>query len=156
MPNDHSAGPAKLIPKSLLGTSVWWRFCWPSISTISPRNGCCSVETPGTGFGGEHLNADWSVATVVPADLPGVARAQRLSAYQQADETRWLVFVEKDGKQGHRWWLWVFNGEDTVVYVLDPARSHDVPEGHFTAGISIVLMVIGSHRTRRWRLSRQA
>jgi len=65
----------------------------------------------------------------------------RLSAYQQADETRWLVFVEKDGKQGHRWWLWVFNGEDTVVYVLDPARSHDVPEGHFTAGISIVLMV---------------
>jgi len=64
-----------------------------------------------------------------------------LSAYQQADETRWLVFVEKDGKQGHRWWLWVFNGEDTVVYVLDPARSHDVPREHFTAGISIVLMV---------------
>ena len=26
----------------------------------------------------------------------------RLSAYQQADETRWLVFVEKEGKQGHR------------------------------------------------------
>ncbi len=57
------------------------------------------------------------------------------------DETRWLVFVETEGKQGHRWWLWVFNGEDTVVYVLDPYRSHDVPEGHFTAGVRVVLMV---------------
>jgi transposase len=65
----------------------------------------------------------------------------RLSAYQQADETRWLVFVEKEGKQGHRWWLWVFNGEDTSVFVLDPYRSHDVPEGHFTAGVSVLLLV---------------
>jgi transposase len=65
----------------------------------------------------------------------------RLSPYQQADETRWLVFVDKDGKQGHRWWLWVFNGQDTAVFVLDHRRSHDVPEGHFTAGIEIVLMV---------------
>jgi hypothetical protein len=70
-----------------------------------------------------------------------IAERNRLSAYQQADETRWLVFVEKDGKQGYRWWLWVFNGQDTVVFVLDHRRSHDVPEGHFTAGISIVLMV---------------
>jgi transposase len=65
----------------------------------------------------------------------------RLSAYQQADETRWLVFVETAGKKGHRWWLWVFNGVDTVVYVLDPSRSHAVPEGHFSAGVSVVLMV---------------
>jgi len=28
-----------------------------------------------------------------------------------------------------------------VVYVLDPRRSHDVPEGHFTAGVSVVLLV---------------
>ena len=62
----------------------------------------------------------------------------RLSAYQQADETRWLVFVEKEGKQGHRWWLWVFNGEDTSVFVLDPYRSHDAPVGHFTAGVSVI------------------
>ena len=28
-----------------------------------------------------------------------------------------------------------------VVFVLDPYRSHDVPEGHFTAGVCVVLMV---------------
>jgi transposase len=51
------------------------------------------------------------------------------------------VFVDQEGKQGHRWWLWVFLGSDAVVYVLDPRRSHDVPEGHFRAGLSVVLMV---------------
>ena len=49
--------------------------------------------------------------------------------------------MDKDGKQGHRWWLWVFDGEATVVFVADPSRSHDVPEGHFTAGSSVVLLV---------------
>jgi transposase len=35
----------------------------------------------------------------------------------------------------------VFGGEDTVVYLLDHRRSHDVPEGHFSAGVYVVLMV---------------
>jgi transposase len=52
-----------------------------------------------------------------------------------------LVFVEKEGKQGHRWWLWVFAGEDSVVYVLDPSRSHAVPETHLRRDAAGVLMV---------------
>jgi transposase len=63
------------------------------------------------------------------------------SAVHHADETRWLVFVEKQGKNSYRWWLWVFAGEDSVVYVLDPTRSHDVPEGHFPADAEGVLIV---------------
>jgi len=63
------------------------------------------------------------------------------SRYYQADETRWCVFVEKTGKTGHRWWLWLFVGEDTVVYVLDPSRSHDVPQLHFPDDVEGVLMV---------------
>jgi len=64
----------------------------------------------------------------------------RASSLCQADETRWQVFVDSEGKISHRWWLWVFLGEDTVVYRLDPTRSHDVPEGHF-ADAACVLMV---------------
>jgi transposase len=63
------------------------------------------------------------------------------SAVHHADETRWLVFVEKQGKSSYRWWLWVFAGEDSVVYVLDPSRSHDVPEGHFPADAQGILIV---------------
>ena len=63
------------------------------------------------------------------------------SAYFQADETRWRVFVEKAGKTGHLWWLWLFAGEDAVVYVLDPSRSHDVPQSHFPDDVQGVMMV---------------
>ena len=63
------------------------------------------------------------------------------SAYFQADETRWKVFAEKAGKTGHLWWLWLFAGEDTVVYVLDPSRSHDVPQSHFPDDVQGVMMV---------------
>jgi len=56
-----------------------------------------------------------------------------LSKYAQADETRWPVFIVQEGKTGHCWWLWIFLGEDTVVFRLDPHRSHDVPESHFAA-----------------------
>ena len=63
------------------------------------------------------------------------------SAYFQADETRWKVFVEKAGKTGHLWWLWLFAGEDSVVYVLDPSRSHDVPQSHFPDDVQGVMMV---------------
>jgi transposase len=52
-----------------------------------------------------------------------------------------MVFIDQEGKTGHRWWLWVFLGEDTVVFRLDPSRSHEVPEGHFPAGAHVVLMV---------------
>ena len=29
--------------------------------------------------------------------------------------------------------LWVFAAKESIVFVLDPTRSHDVPEGHFGA-----------------------
>jgi transposase len=64
-----------------------------------------------------------------------------LSRYFQADETRWRVFAETLGKIGHRWWLWLFAGEDTVVFVLDPSRSHEVPQAHFSDAVEGVMMV---------------
>jgi len=49
-----------------------------------------------------------------------VAR-QVASDFSQADETRWMVFVKREGKQGYRWWLWVFLSGEAVVF--RPARS---------------------------------
>jgi transposase len=135
--------PAKLIPKSLLGTSMWVEILLAKYFNHQPTERLLtSWKLLGLDLAASTVNA--GLERLQPLFQPiyqALQERNRLSAYQQADETRWLVFVEKDGKQGHRWWLWVFNGADTVVYVLDPARSHDVPEGHFTAGISVVLMV---------------
>jgi transposase len=66
---------------------------------------------------------------------------QVASDFSQADETRWPVFVEREGKQGYRWWLWVFLSVDVVVFRLDPSRSHEIPEGHFPPEATLVLMV---------------
>ena len=135
--------PPKLIPKSLLGTSVWIEVLLAKYFNHQPTERLlASWELLGLDLAASTVNA--GLERLQPWFTPiyeALQERNRLSAYQQADETRWLVFVEKEGKQGHRWWLWVFNGQDTVVYVLDPYRSHDVPEGHFTAGVGVVLMV---------------
>jgi transposase len=133
----------KLIPKSLLGTSVWLEILLDKYASHRPTERLLAAW--------KHLGLPIAASTVagglqrlVPLFEPLYKAIQdrvRQSAYQQADETRWLVFVDKDGKEGHRWWLWVFLGADAVVYVLDPRRSHDVPEGHFRAGVSVVLLV---------------
>ena len=56
--------------------------------------------------------------------LRGKLRSER---HWHADETRWEVFVEIDGKIGHRWYLWVFQSRSVAYYVLDPSRSAAVP-----------------------------
>ena len=63
------------------------------------------------------------------------------SVYSQADETRWLVFVEQDGKTGYRWWLWAYLGEDTVAFRIAPSRGHEVPERHYPSDAKGFLVV---------------
>jgi transposase len=143
-PRTFTATPApKLIPKGVLGVSVW-------------------VEVLLDKFAGhratERLLAQWrwlGLDVAAGTVAGGLERLEPLfqplydalldrnarSAFAQADETRWMVFIDLEGKTGHRWWLWVFLGEDTVAFRLDPTRSHDVPEGHFPAGARVVLMV---------------
>jgi transposase len=133
----------KLITKGRLGVSVWVEILIDKYFSHRPT---------------ERLLAHWQLlgldlAAGTVAD--GLRRVEPLfgplyeallarnaqSATMQADETRWLVFIVLEGKTGHCWWLWVFLGQDTVAYRLDPQRSHDVPEGHFAAEARLVMMV---------------
>jgi transposase len=133
----------KLIPKGLLGVSVWAEILLDKFASHRPT---------------ERLLEQWrlrgldlSAGTVTdglrrlePLFQPlveALVQRNRQSVYTQADETRWLVFVETKDKSGYGWWLWVFGGADTVVYVLDPSRSHAVPEQHFPAEAEGVLLV---------------
>lgn len=135
--------PPKLIAKGLLGLSLWVEILLDKFTSHRPT---------------ERLLASWrllgldvAAGTVAgglqqlePLFTPVYTALQernRQSSHLQADETRWLVFIEVEGKTGHRWWLWVFLGADTVVFVLDPSRSHTVPEQHLPSDGSHVLMV---------------
>jgi transposase len=134
---------AKLIPKGRWGVSVWVEIFIDKYFSYRPT---------------ERLLGQWrllglDLAAGTVAD--GLRRLEPLfepvyrallernaqSPCMQADETRWLVFVDQEGKSSHCWWLWAFLGQDTVAYRLDPRRSHDVPESHFAAEARLVLMV---------------
>jgi transposase len=72
-----------------------------------------------------------AVASLLVPLEEAIAARNRDAVHVHADETSWRVFERVDGKDGHRWWLWVFIAEDTVVFRMDPTRSATVLERHF-------------------------
>jgi transposase len=143
-PRTFTAPPApKLIAKSLLGVSVWVEILLDKFASYRPTQRLLEQW--------RLLGLDLAAGTITdglqrlePLFGPireALLKRNRQSHYKQADETRWLVFVEQQGKVGFGWWLWVFNSEDTVVYLLDDSRSHHVPEDHYPPQAGGVLMV---------------
>jgi transposase len=143
-PRTVTAPPAaKLIPKSLLGVSVWVEILLDKFASYRPTQRLLEQW--------RLLGLDLAAGTITdglqrlePLFKPimeALLQRNRQSYYKQADETRWLVFVEQQGKIGFGWWLWNFNSKDTVVYILDVSRSHRVPEDHYPPQAGGVLMV---------------
>jgi transposase len=143
-PRTFTAPPApKLIPKSLLGISVWVEILLDKFASYRPTQRLLEQW--------RLLGLDLAAGTLTDGlqrleslfqpILEALRKRNRDAHYKQADETRWLVFVEQQGKVGFGWWLWVFNSEDTVVYLLDVSRSHQVPEDHYPPQAGGVLMV---------------
>jgi transposase len=50
----------------------------------------------------------------------------RQKEHWQIDETSWRVFVEREGKQSHSWWMWIWTTQQMTLFVLDPTRSSNV------------------------------
>ena len=69
--------------------------------------------------------------------LENAIRTRNTTAtHVHADETTWRVYEQAPDAKGHRWWLWVFIAEDTIVFRMDPTRSNAVLDTQFgiTAG----------------------
>jgi len=133
----------KLIPKGRLGVSMWVEILLDKYASQRPTERLLQSW--------RLLGLDLSAGTVADGLhrleplFRGLYEAliarSRVSAFHQADETRWLVFVAKEGKIGHGWWLWAVGSAEVVVYILDPSRSHEVPETHFPKNARGVLLV---------------
>jgi transposase len=143
-PRTFTAPPApKLIPKGLLGTSVWALILIDKFFSHRPTERLLDHWrllgldlAPGTVTGG--------LERLVPLFEPvyqALLKRSALADFALGDETRWMVFLDVEGKTGYCWWLWVISTQDTVVFRLDPSRSHEVPEGHFPKDARLVLMV---------------
>jgi transposase len=131
LPGNIIAPPVpRLIPRGKLGISVYvdalvdkfehgrasfrWLAHWANLG---------AKIAPGTLCGGfQQIRPLF--APLYQACLPQLRSDKRWNA----DETRWEVFVEREGKKGHRWYLWVFRSPTVVYFVLDPSRSAEVIE----------------------------
>jgi transposase len=127
-----ASGPGKVIPKSLLGVSVWVTVLLDKFLFYRPTYRLLEdLRTQGLDLSQGTLTD--GLQRLLPLFEPLYEHLVEHSQQQtlwHADETRWLVFATWDGKVGYRWYLWVFHAADVVVFVLSPSRSHEVPEAH--------------------------
>lgn len=121
--------PARLIAKGKLGISIWvsvlldkFLYARPSYRLLQDLADHGLNLSPGTLTGG--LRAIAPLFAPLQAALVTQLRGE---TRWHADETRWEVFVEIEGKVGHRWYLRVFQSPSAIHYVLDPSRSAAVP-----------------------------
>jgi transposase len=140
--------PPRLIPKSILGVSIWVTILLDKYLFYRPTYRL--LEDWGT------LGLDLSLGTItdglkrlVPLLEPVyealVKRSQGQTLWH-ADETRWLVFVILEGKVGYRWYLWVFHSSEVVIFILAAGRSHDVPEEHLGPVEGPGIMVVDRYK----------
>jgi transposase len=146
--------PPKLISKGRYGLSVWVEILLDKYFSYRPTERLLASLrlwgldlAPGTVTDGlEQLEV-----LLRPIDEALKARNSQ-GGLHQGDETRWRVFIAREGKEGYGWWLWVVLGPDTVIYRLDASRSHTVPEDHFRAESRGVLVVdrYAAYKAMRW------
>ena len=122
--------PPRLIERGKFGVSVWThvlldKFLYgrPSHRLLQDLADWGLKMAPGTLAGGLKALAP----LFEPMNQALVAKL-RSASHWHADETRWAVFVNIEGKVGHRWQLWVFHSAAVVHYVLDPTRATTVIE----------------------------
>lgn len=124
--------PAKLIPKGMLSTDFWVHIILEKYYFQRPLSRILQTLAleefdiaTGTITGGLE-----KIKEMIYPLYTSILERNRNATHWHMDETRWLVFVEVDGKTGNRWWLWAVTTKDTVVYILDPFRSSQVPKNH--------------------------
>lgn len=124
-----AASPARLIERGKFGISVWvgvlldkFLYGRPSYRLVQDLADHGLELSMGTLTGGLQV-----IATLFMPVYAALQEQVRRAKHWHADETRWEVFVEVEGKRGHRWYLWVFVSQEVAYYVLDPSRSAAVP-----------------------------
>src|SRR4051812_9858987 len=124
--------PAKVIPKSILGVSVWVAVLLDKFLFYRPTYRLLEdLATQGLDLSQGTLTD--GLQRLLPLFEPLydlLVEHSQAQALWHADETRWLVFATWESKVGYRWYLWVFHAADVVVFVLSPGRSHETPEEH--------------------------
>lgn len=125
--------PESIIYKSVYTTNTWCKLLAMKYLTGIPVNKFNELTNnmgykfnPSTILGGFEKLLD-----VMNLLYKEILKYNQNESHWHADETRWCRMLDTEGKKRRLFWMWVFVGKLTVVYVLDPTRSQNVPEKHF-------------------------
>jgi transposase len=136
-------GPARLIPGSRYGTSIWIHILIRKFELQVPVNRILKnmslhgVSIP-AGSVGDNLKR---LAPLFEPIYAALEERSTQAQWWQADETRWRVFEKTKAKQTFKWYLWVFISSESIVHVIDPTRSAAVIEEHLGKEVEGILLV---------------
>jgi transposase len=135
--------PPQLIPDGSYGVSFWteivlskYLYGQPTHRYLKDLNDLGLPVSAGTVAGGLQ-----QLAPLFEPIQEAFYVQQMNETIFHNDESRWEVFVEVEGKAGHRWYLWVTRSESVIFYNIDPSRSAAVPGAHF-AGLQQEKVII--------------
>lgn len=148
--------PAKVIPKSPYGISIWvhillgkFLYAQPLHRILRELRGYGLSLAPGTITGGLHKIA----ALFTPLKQAWYEHQMSESRFHN-DESRWEVFAAVDGKVGHRWYLWVTRSPEVIYYQVAPTRSAAVPMAHFSGLEAAKVIVVCDRYSAYKKLAR--
>ena len=124
---------ARLIPKSSLGVSVWTSVLLDKYLYSRPTHRLCQdLAHQGLAIAQGTLTGGLKKLCALFEPLVAAMYEQQMTEQRfHADETRWEVFEEVEGKVGHRWYLWITQSASVVYYRMAPSRAAAVPKAHF-------------------------
>lgn len=136
-------GPAKLVPHSGYGASVWIHILIRKyllqipVARVLQNLSLHGVDIP-AGSVGDNLKR---LAPLFEPIYAALEERSVAAAWWQADETRWHVFETTKTKTNFNWYLWVFMSVESIVYIIDPTRAAKVIEDHLGSLVEGILLV---------------
>jgi transposase len=119
----------KVIPKGLFTAMFLARLAYEKYVLGRPLHRItAALEADGLEVAeGSLVGALQQIAPLLAPWADAIEAHVAASGYVRADETGWRVFAGTPGKDGNRWWLWVFLTDEASLFVMDPSRSAEVP-----------------------------
>lgn len=136
-----TAPPApKVFPKSGYGIGFWIYTLLSKYYLHQPTNRLRKqFKHKGLSVSqGTITNGHQKIHEQIKPLIKEIKRYSRTKNHWHIDDTGWKVFVPLKGKEGFKWYLWVFLSSDVCVYVLDPSRARDVPKAHLKDCVGVV------------------
>jgi len=112
----------KLIQKGKYAVSFWAKILWDPFSSQRPLNRTLQefqqmglFVSDGTVTSGLKKIPPWFHSL-----FTAIWERNQSEHHWHADETRWMIFEDVEGKKSHKWLLWIFRSEKTVVFRVMP------------------------------------